>query len=471
MALTKLAQRHQAKKAKQKLAQAASPPPSPSPSKPRSSTTPPPPISILFNFINWFSSKKTSFLLTIAIFSPLYFLTGIYIFRKLFHSALTSPASTCRGICTLPTPPPSQFDSCAPRDSSSLLFLRIPKTGSTHFLSVASTLSKNRKGFRLSNLPDYPPAVAGYSGRVVSEHSDVGGLPPVEAKERKKYYQGVMTKIAVESNRPAGGGVPWKNAAGLVSEAEAAAITAGGVDRRSMWYSHMFLPDLNTSRHFQEQSGTTTQRKKLKLKLKPKPAVITMLRDPVKRLSSEYNYLRSAARSSAHVETYLSAMGGSSLGSCVHSGSECINSNQLKKMCSVQALYLCGDHDDCLDVGDEGRILERARINMADNILLVGTVEQLDVTLKTLEILLPTYFQFGTSVAGGLGEDQGVNERNFKNILEGGRFASNRAPDYESGLRGGEERILGELCSLDNAVYEYAVELLRERAGVCASNL
>ena len=43
MALTKLAQRHQAKKAKQKLAQAASPPPSPSPSKPRSSTTPPPP--------------------------------------------------------------------------------------------------------------------------------------------------------------------------------------------------------------------------------------------------------------------------------------------------------------------------------------------------------------------------------------------------------------------------------------------
>ena len=142
----------------------------------------------------------------------------------------------------------------------------------------------------------------------------------------------------------------------------------------------------------------------------------------------------------------------------------CIEANNLRRVCSLQALYLCGDHDDCIDLSATEKIIQRATFNMKENILLTGVVEDLDPTLRILEFILPTYLENASMVASSLADDTDYNNRDFSSPKQRAAFASNVSPAYDKATLTVE---LEEICKLDLAVYKFAKELLLQRETTC----
>jgi len=207
-------------------------------------------------------------------------------------------------------------------------------------------------------------------------------------------------------------------------------------------------------------------------KKEKKPLVITMVRNPIERLNSEYNYLRNSARTVAHQREVINTMGNQSLATCAKS-STCVEVNSLRRMCSTQALYICGDHNDCLDISKKDKIISRAKKNIDEEFLLIGLVEKIGETMGLLEKIAPTYFQYAGEVfelveqtRGGGPETTNHNDKDFRSP---NTYATNTSPEYEKPPSG--DRDLEEICEIDLAVYAYAKEKFESKLASCKNEL
>jgi len=188
MAVSKLTQRLRAKRAKHSKNKAPKTDSAiqPSPQKSKSPYTG-----------HEYSSKKSNARSALPRFIPFillalaaaYLLIGNILFTKA-NSNRTTPNIICSGVCRLEDHD-NEINECA-IEPRSLLFLRIPKTASTSVLSAFREIGE-RKGFQLRDLPDYPPAVGGNPRKVGTVGRNVQ-----QPAERRRFYQGVMTIIALQ---------------------------------------------------------------------------------------------------------------------------------------------------------------------------------------------------------------------------------------------------------------------------------
>ena len=308
------------------------------------------------------------------------------------------------------------------------------------------------------DFPDYRHAVT----RPASKSQD--NLLSASQPDDIRYYKGIAAKVNLDASGIGfcdfGFGLFGGWAGGGSSENDTR-------PRRRMWYGHMFFFDFFSVR----QEGVDESAWK-------NPSFVTFLKEPALRLASGYNYVRAGARSEKNREDVVKYLGNQSLTDCIFQ-EDCANRNSLRRMCSIQASYLCGGTDkDCIVLWNTvdgvnymeklGKMVNRAKQNMRTKILFTGVVEEMEASMDLLEALLPTYFE-GISEESRtieiLGKEGGGDfERNFKK--EGG--AMNVAPDYQR--PGGREidRIKQqEMCWADYEVYEYANTLLKERKGQC----
>ena len=260
-----------------------------------------------------------------------------------------------------------------------------------------------------------------------------------------------------------------------------------------LWYGHLFLPPFPTGRHFSEAED----RGKI-------PSVITFLRDPILRMASGYNYIRvgartekvrvsksrstrtvnpdttTFARSSQHRNEILTKLGNKTLSGCA-ADPECTDTNQLRKQCSMQTMYICGSHEDCVvhwhlvdgsnHVQKTALLLARAKQNLESEVLFVGMVEEMERSNQILSQLLPTYFEDLSEESIQLNREtksyplEASFERNFK---MSGSVATNVAPKYAKPTAKEREKIIAnKICYTDFELYRYAKELLEQRSKVC----
>eukprot|EP00736_Rhodelphis_marinus_P000976 Rmarinus@m.28953 len=119
---------------------------------------------------------------------------------------------------------------------------------------------------------------------------------------------------------------------------------------------------------------------------------MNLLREPIARLSSEYNYFRYGPRPEYQHKIYASQPHTNvTFDECIRSvfdGSpanvaDCAGQNH-------QLRYLCGTDPSCFDGSREG--LERAKDNVRRHYPVVGVLDQLDDTVWLLQRVLPGYF-------------------------------------------------------------------------------
>ncbi len=414
------------------------------------------------------------------LFAPMFFASGIFIFLPYFknlESDLGITDGQCLGVCSLqPTyyeepRDNNYFNSCEPKDPMTVFFLRVPKCASTRFMTLTEIV-RTRKGFMIEEFPDFPEAVAAASDE---EKWDPNRIVISEA-EKRKFYNGVMTKIGLQSlGRSSRSGMPWSpsppppNERGVVSRHDSS-------DRvlRMFGYGHMFLPPWSSSRHFQGDYY-----------INKVPAVISLVRDPIARMGSAYNYVRAGARSQRHREIILENRGNLTLAQCTQDD-KCMLVNQLRKTCSLQALYFCGDHEDCKvhwhllnednHVVKVDKMLKRALRNMETEVLLTGVAdgEWMDRSMKILETVLPTYFEgmaweseeLDREKAREKEEEREAFDRDFKSGKK--KLATNEAPSYAKPNKEERRRIVDlNICHADFAIVERAKQLIEEKERSC----
>ncbi|GMI24778.1 hypothetical protein TrCOL_g8038 [Triparma columacea] len=381
----------------------------------------------------------------------------------------------CHGVCKVKgglIGRNNDFLDCVPRDPHSVLFLRIPKSASTRFLTLAERVKK-RKGFLSGDFPDHKDAVMGPVAKVWNPRDS---LVKKDDEEIAKYYRGVGAKMNLHAIGHIGRGGVLESIFGSLSGEKA---TTGGFDQgfmtdakgrnlRMLWYGHMFLPDFEHLRQFEADTDSWKI-----------PSVVTFVRDPILRLGSGYNYVRFGARSKQHREDVLTFLGNQTLTDCIFDEA-CGTKNRLRQMCSIQARYLCGGGEECFvhwhTVDKEnyveklGKLVEVAKRNMESKILFTGVVEEMQESMGVLEALLPTYFEGIKAESDNL-KKAGKEGDNFERDIRKG-VALNVAKEYAKPTDDERKRIVAEgVCWADFEVYEHAKKLLKERlgSGGCAS--
>lgn len=193
------------------------------------------------------------------------------------HQIMFPPSPSCQGICSLPSSSPdllpNSFASCAPRDPSTLYYVRIMKTASTRFMSLAQNL-RSAKIFKLKEHRDWSEAVAQSSKM---DEWDTRRIMPSKS-ERSKWYGELVS--AVKEGTP-----------------------------KTLHFAHTFLPPFPT----------------------PPPTIITFLKNPVHRLSSAYNYVRHGAQTPQIRQRNIEKLGSATLTKCFENVT-CSEINNLRKV-------------------------------------------------------------------------------------------------------------------------------------------
>ena len=128
----------------------------------------------------------------------------------------------------------------------------------------------------------------------------------------------------------------------------------------------------------------------------PRPAYVTLLRDPILRTISHYNYKQFGERNVWVQWTRGTTSSGESTSS---SFDECVRAYARRgvvgdciKLMHVQLRFLCGHRPECyVDVPDE-RVLRIAKTNIERDFVVVGITERMRASLRLIERMLPSYF-------------------------------------------------------------------------------
>lgn len=126
------------------------------------------------------------------------------------------------------------------------------------------------------------------------------------------------------------------------------------------------------------------------------PIYINLIRDPIKRFSSHYHFLRYGDNQTKRGRSYYINEKDKDMDI-----NECVLTNH--ELCSAQKLfyvvpYFCGQDVLCQSPGEES--LLRAKRHVMENYFVVGYLEDFEGMLQVLESLLPQYFYGVTELWG-----------------------------------------------------------------------
>ncbi len=176
-------------------------------------------------------------------------------------------------------------------------------------------------------------------------------------------------------------------------------------------------------------------------------AQVSFLREPAARLRSMYEFDRTGARAIRWSEQLLLERGDLGFEACLLEPS-CVEANELGRWCALQTEFFCGLGDECARPLQRAA-LARAKENLRTKFAAVGVLEDLDASLAVMGARLPTYFE-GVA-AGRVPWKKRTPSRNA------------RAPVADPAALA----VLDQLCAMDTELYEYAKEVLAEAKAAC----
>ena len=367
----------------------------------------------------------------------------------LWQGIFTEPvaATPCAGVCEItPALAAAAPAGCAPVNPFQLFYPHVPKTAGTTMEALIDS-RKHLKEFELVKLQEWRDAAPG----------GVIWLPPSQLNKRSHLatyedtYRATLHSTVYTARRK----------------------------HRSIFFGHVFFHDFR-------------QPLVQKAALQGKPYAldhehlgITVLREPLARLASQYRYDRKRAKSKQFQRKVIEEQGNLPFAACAAS-KDCIAKNDLSRWCSLQTRYICGWGPDCTPNeigGATPKMLARAKKHLEDLFVVVGVQEQWDLTLKLLEKKLPTYFEGVAAEYRAGNEANCARGRFYKGPLArwwkaraGGAQAKcpyrqntvNRDAKDSLPAKGSQgDMHLKALCWADIELYEYAIELMAAQAAAC----
>ena len=130
----------------------------------------------------------------------------------------------------------------------------------------------------------------------------------------------------------------------------------------------------------------------------PRPVYMTIMRDPIRRAVSQYNYVNFGDRGKW---IHFTRGTTSSNKKNVKSFDDCIrdaiamssNANACLKYMNLQLRLICGTSSECYDEPPSRRTFETAKRNIEKDFLVVGLTEELSTSLRVMERALPNILE------------------------------------------------------------------------------
>mmetsp|Transcript_17047 Transcript_17047/g.20825 ORF Transcript_17047/g.20825 Transcript_17047/m.20825 type:complete len:413 (+) Transcript_17047:54-1292(+) len=347
-----------------------------------------------------------------------------------FYYTLTK--SPCKGTCQVAFADENQW--CGPVKTDRTIFVRIPKTGTTTVLEMFGRGSKDKSTsiIDLKELEDLTSSIS-KEGVGMDSMGYYDPRPEYFARRLRRYYKRASQIIL----RP-----PYK--------AQDRHLFQGHLhyfDFPKLAFDHAgedsffvdILPDwfIDIYKLRKPLSGQIERIKQ-----------ISFVRRPQDRLASQYYYDRHDARSVNWRKEFAILRQNVTLEECLLD-SACVEINELRRWCSVQVEMMCGGGRDCFrPVGKKA--LELAKTNARDEFLSVGIAERMNESLSLLQRLLPTYLE-------------GVSLDSIPELMKG----STRRREHEFSNKA--QKVLDDVCALDNELYDYLDKLFTNRVKTCES--
>ena len=166
---------------------------------------------------------------------------------------------------------------------------------------------------------------------------------------------------------------------------------------------------------------------------------ITIMREPLSRFVSSYLYYHLSSKT--HIQSILDPMHkDETLEECLaHEHEGCTNNLMTK--------YFCG-HDMFCKLGNK-EALQKAKSNLQTEFMVVGILEDMRTSVELLKRLLPMYFG---SITKEDFPDKNVNEHSLNISLEA-------------------RKAILKANSADVELYNFAYDLLRQKANMCGFSL
>lgn len=211
--------------------------------------------------------------------------------------------------------------------------------------------------------------------------------------------------------------------------------------------------------------------------LRARLAQVTILRDPLRRLVSEWHYLKYGAKfgllrrrrsgkqsaRSTRARTLsgpiLDIAGRRTFESCLHDES-CTRSTNMRGWCSRMATYFCGNGPQCNTTYQSmsEAALQLAKKNIEKDFVTFGFIEDRETFLRLLELQLPAFFE-------------GLKETDSRRIQDTDHLWNpaneNKGMPYSFPDRPQDILRMREICKNDIAVYEHALQIYDQRLIDC----
>lgn len=330
-------------------------------------------------------------------------------------------ASPCLGTCSVDVA--AQADSlCPAEDPARVVYVRVPKTGSSTLMTYARQMHQTKGGFGLSEVREWEDAVP-----------TLGVKPGQAADKRRRFTYFMEVANAVMYPTYEGYNRTWLN--GHVFHFD--------------WSQAMNLPEMNYVKYVPEWVWRFLHKSKPTLEELRAIREVSVMRKPQERLKSMYYYDRHGARNRIWRESFVAARGNVTLSECLVDP-ECVEVNELRRWCSLQTEFLCGFGEDCTRPLT-AKAVAAAKVNIESSFVLVGTTERMRDTLALLEKRLPTYFQDATKLPD-------IVKLSYKHTHRDGEDAPFAAQ---------AQAVLDDLCALDNELYDFVAKRLDQQLADC----
>ena len=358
---------------------------------------------------------------------------GLYIYRD---PIVPTP---CQGVCDItPEMVAASPAGCKPENPFQLFYPHIPKTAGTTMHQLIMS-RRHLKEFEVVPVREWRDAVPG----------GVVWLPPPLKKKTDAHSYEAMYRIWVSD-----------------------AVMRYKRAHRSVFFGHVFFHNFSEPLN---QSYTDPTPYKLRHEIRG----VTLLRDPIRRLASQYTFDRNRAKSTEFQAQVRAQQGTLSFEECAGSD-QCRRANEFPRWCSLQTRYICGWGPDCV-VGKDGgatpKMLARAKVHLSELFAVVGVQEQWDRFLQVLAAKLPTYFEgLSAEYREGNVENCGVGPRHWYQK----RIKKERCPYTQNTLKqfGAQYSVpaqdspggaaLSKDCWADIELYQHAMSLFETQAAACS---
>lgn len=202
----------------------------------------------------------------------------------------------------------------------------------------------------------------------------------------------------------------------------------------------------------------------------PRPIHIAILRDPILRVISQYNYVHFGERNAWVRLTRPRTKDPTTFDDCIRAFVRTGNSGDCVALQHRQLRMMCGTRDECFDEPVSERTLRVAKENIARDFAVVGITEQMRRSVQLIERTVPSYFQgFEEKYLAMKKKRLRFNERSSES-----HGAYDRTLYFDDAMEAAHRhipddvrRVLESDMALDIALYKYAWERLRAQSSAC----